>query len=73
MRHPILDKLTRHNNTLFVSEAKSKDVSLEDHVPQAVCEMYACAKKLGLVALPLNSILLSYLTGSSGRPSFVEH
>lgn len=44
--NPILDKLTKKNHTLFVLEAKARDMSLQDHVPQAVCEMYACAKTL---------------------------
>jgi hypothetical protein len=38
------------DHTLFVLEAKTSDISLENHVPQTVCEMYACAKQLRSVA-----------------------
>lgn len=34
-------------NTLFVIEAKLKNISLATHVPQAIMEMYACSKRLG--------------------------
>lgn len=34
---------------LVVTGAKSISVPLEDHIPQAVGEMYACAKSLVLV------------------------
>jgi hypothetical protein len=46
---------------LVVTEAKSSRVPthLRDHIPQAVGEMYACAKALGLVpslSMPLISL-----------------
>ncbi|TEB24583.1 hypothetical protein FA13DRAFT_1777814 [Coprinellus micaceus] len=47
LKRPNLKNLKEHDHALFVSEAKSKDVSLENHVPQATCEMYACARTLG--------------------------
>ncbi|GLB34519.1 hypothetical protein LshimejAT787_0200840 [Lyophyllum shimeji] len=47
LMNPALDSLTEHNHTLFVLEAKARDMALRDHIPQAVCEMYACAKSLG--------------------------
>ncbi|KAF8327639.1 hypothetical protein F5887DRAFT_1083685 [Amanita rubescens] len=43
---PRLGVLQDFDHTLFVSEAKASNISLENHVPQAVCEMYACAKQL---------------------------
>jgi hypothetical protein len=46
---PRLGLLQAHDHTLFVSEAKTHNIPLEGHVPQAVCEMYACAKQLGSV------------------------
>ncbi|KAM6489310.1 hypothetical protein JOM56_015211 [Amanita muscaria] len=42
-----LGVLQDFDHTLFVSEAKASNISLENHVPQAVCEIYACAKQLG--------------------------
>ena len=45
---------------LVVTEAKSFTMRLEDHIPQAVGEMYACAKSLGSVPLPLSG--LSFMT-----------
>ena len=47
---PTLDSLMEHKHMLFVLEAKARDMSLQDHVPQAVCEMYACAKTLRSVS-----------------------
>ncbi|KAM6502982.1 hypothetical protein JOM56_002959 [Amanita muscaria] len=48
LRHPTLQNLKQHKHTLFVSQAKSRDIlSLDQHIPQAICEMYACAKQLG--------------------------
>ncbi|KAF8797428.1 hypothetical protein BYT27DRAFT_7219210 [Phlegmacium glaucopus] len=44
---PRLGILQDYDHTFFVSEAKTNNISLESHVPQAVCEMYACAKQLG--------------------------
>lgn len=35
------------DHTLLISEAKTGNISLENHVPQAVCEMYAYAKQHG--------------------------
>ena len=39
---------------LAVTEAKSvdEDKTFQDHIPQAVGEMFACAKALGSVPLP---------------------
>jgi hypothetical protein len=37
------------DHTLFVSEAKTHNISLKGHVPQAVYQMYACAKQHGSV------------------------
>lgn len=37
------------DHTLFVSEAKARTLNLEGNVPQAVSEMYACAKQRGSV------------------------
>lgn len=56
LKRPILKNLKKHDRALFVSEAKSKDVSLENQVPQAICKMYACAITLGSVAYPLESV-----------------
>lgn len=44
---PRLGVLQDFDHALFVSEAKASNISLENHVPQAVCEIYACAKQLG--------------------------
>jgi len=46
LRHPVLEKL-KGRETLFILEAKTMESSLANHVPQAVSEMHACAKKLG--------------------------
>lgn len=46
-----LDKLqdSEFDHTLFVLKAKTSDIYLEDHVPQTVSEMCACAKRSGSV------------------------
>ena len=41
-----LDKLLNTDHTLFVAEAKTRTLPLRGHVPQALGEMYACAKRL---------------------------
>jgi len=46
LNYPILQRLPEHNHTLFALEAKAKDVSLDSQIPQAVCEILACAKLL---------------------------
>lgn len=46
LTRPRLPVLLDLDHTLFVLEAKTSDISLENHVPQTVCEMYACAKQL---------------------------
>lgn len=38
--------LSVQDHVLFVAEAKGPNQMLESHVPQAICEMYACAKYL---------------------------
>jgi len=41
---------------LVVTEAKSSMMTIEDHIPQAVGEMYACAKSLGSALLSLSGL-----------------
>ena len=40
-----------HVNGLFVTEAKWEGVSLLEHVPQAVAEMFASAKHLKCILI----------------------
>ena len=47
------------NHTLFVLETKASNISLENHVPQAVCKMFACAKQLRLVACSFHFPLIN--------------
>ncbi|KAF8804113.1 hypothetical protein BYT27DRAFT_7108337 [Phlegmacium glaucopus] len=47
LARPRLEVLHNFDHTFFVLEAKTSNLSLEDHVPQAVCGMYTCAKQLG--------------------------
>ncbi|KAM6502983.1 hypothetical protein JOM56_002960 [Amanita muscaria] len=49
MGHPTFQNLKQNSEhaTLFVSEAKLTSSELDKHIPQAICEMYACAKGLG--------------------------
>ncbi|KAI0760785.1 hypothetical protein C8Q74DRAFT_255436 [Fomes fomentarius] len=42
-----MGKLRSEDSTFFVSEAKDHDQYLEDHVPQAVCEMLRYARTVG--------------------------
>ena len=56
---PRLGVLQDFDHTLFVSEAKASDLSLENHVPQAVGEMYACAKQLGSAACSFHFPLIN--------------
>ena len=56
---PRLGILQDFDHTLFVSEAKASNISLENHVPQAVCEMYACAKQLGSVTCSFHFPLIN--------------
>ena len=44
---PCLNKFWNTDHKLFVAETKSNNISLEGHVPPAVGEMYACAKRVG--------------------------
>ncbi len=39
--------LRSEDSTLFISKAKGPNQLLESHVPQAICEMYACARTVG--------------------------
>jgi len=49
-------------NTLFVIEAKLKNVSLATHVPQAIMEMYASSKRLRSAAHSLVLELIPHQT-----------
>ena len=62
---PTLDSLMEHEHMLFVLEAKARAMSLQDHVPQAVCEMYACAKTLQSVS---SCILIQSVGNVSRKP-----
>jgi hypothetical protein len=57
---PTLDNLKEYNHALFVSEPKSRDVSLEMNVPQAIYEIYACGKELGSVVIYCFNIFLPH-------------
>ncbi|KAI0801402.1 hypothetical protein C8Q74DRAFT_489046 [Fomes fomentarius] len=47
LRYPRVGDLRSEDSTLFVSEAKGPNQLLESHVPQAICEMYGCARTVG--------------------------
>jgi len=46
MNGPKLKTLSAQDQALFVIEAKGPNQRLESHIPQAICEMYACARHI---------------------------
>ena len=46
VQRPVLEN-PQGLDALFVVEAKLRDVSVTTHVPQAIMEMFVCAKHLG--------------------------
>ncbi|KAF8880207.1 hypothetical protein CPB84DRAFT_1828266 [Gymnopilus junonius] len=45
--NPYLQKLKKEDSALFISEAKDAEQGLSSHVPQALAEMYGCARTVG--------------------------
>jgi len=57
LSEPSLSLIQDNDRVFFISEAKTDNISLQDHVPRAVCEMYLRAKELKSVTFSSHSHL----------------